>query len=71
MRKFFMATVLAAALASPALAADPVKLTDTQMDRVSAGLQMGGGIQSAIQSWWYCFLLNGWYGAYQPNEQPM
>ena len=71
MRKILMATALAAALASPALAADPVKLTDTQMDRVSAGLQVGGGIQGAIQNWWYCFLLYDWYGVGDLNGPPV
>ncbi len=55
MRKILMATILAAALASPALAADPVKLTDTQMDKVSAGF-------GSIQGGWYYFLLHYWYG---------
>lgn len=54
MRKLLMATMLAAALASPTYAAEPMKLTDTQMDQVSAG--------NGLLYFWYGFLLQHWYG---------
>ena len=61
LRKILMATLLAAALTSPALAADPVKLTDAQMDKVSAGF-------GSIQGGWYYFLLHYWYGQGHNNH---